>query len=219
MDFHPLTPSLLLCPANNPVRLTSLLINIAVLRHFRHTTTQKKHSPQTPVIGSSTALAICLYGHQSQLLDPPLLRRLGRGTPVPMPHPVGASILAPSALRPRVVSVIIQYRKECFIKEKCELLKAGMLRESNSVWNSPVFLIKQKGNRSARFLVDFRSVNAKAEPLYCSLPSLEEVFDQIGDKSPKIYSVMDLKAGYYSCLLYTSPSPRDRQKSRMPSSA
>ena len=26
-------------------------------------------------------------------------------------------------------------------------------------------------------------------------------------------------AMYYGCLLYTSPSPRDRQKSRMPSSA
>ena len=26
-------------------------------------------------------------------------------------------------------------------------------------------------------------------------------------------------AGYSICLLYTSPSPRDRQKSRMPSSA
>ena len=26
-------------------------------------------------------------------------------------------------------------------------------------------------------------------------------------------------AGYEICLLYTSPSPRDRQKSRMPSSA
>ena len=25
--------------------------------------------------------------------------------------------------------------------------------------------------------------------------------------------------GAYTCLLYTSPSPRDRQKSRMPSSA
>ena len=25
--------------------------------------------------------------------------------------------------------------------------------------------------------------------------------------------------GVFSCLLYTSPSPRDRQKSRMPSSA
>ena len=28
-----------------------------------------------------------------------------------------------------------------------------------------------------------------------------------------------LGADYYVCLLYTSPSPRDRQKSRMPSSA
>ena len=28
-----------------------------------------------------------------------------------------------------------------------------------------------------------------------------------------------LEAGLYTCLLYTSPSPRDRQKSRMPSSA
>ena len=27
------------------------------------------------------------------------------------------------------------------------------------------------------------------------------------------------KAETYHCLLYTSPSPRDRQKSRMPSSA
>ena len=27
------------------------------------------------------------------------------------------------------------------------------------------------------------------------------------------------KDQYYDCLLYTSPSPRDRQKSRMPSSA
>ena len=28
-----------------------------------------------------------------------------------------------------------------------------------------------------------------------------------------------LKKKLYACLLYTSPSPRDRQKSRMPSSA
>mgnify|MGYP000500095389 CR=1 FL=1 len=28
-----------------------------------------------------------------------------------------------------------------------------------------------------------------------------------------------VKNTYYTCLLYTSPSPRDRQKSRMPSSA
>ena len=34
------------------------------------------------------------------------------------------------------------------------------------------------------------------------------------------FKVSDLeKAPLYICLLYTSPSPRDRQKSRMPSSA
>ena len=42
---------------------------------------------------------------------------------------------------------------------------------------------------------------------------------------PRVYQKM-IKMGYTSnyniikaCLLYTSPSPRDRQKSRMPSSA
>ena len=31
--------------------------------------------------------------------------------------------------------------------------------------------------------------------------------------------VETIRAGFWRCLLYTSPSPRDRQKSRMPSSA
>ena len=36
----------------------------------------------------------------------------------------------------------------------------------------------------------------------------------------KYLSIIDAKtAELFSCLLYTSPSPRDRQKSRMPSSA
>ena len=41
-----------------------------------------------------------------------------------------------------------------------------------------------------------------------------------GDKIVTIY-IVDIEAvdTRYTCLLYTSPSPRDRQKSRMPSSA
>ena len=37
------------------------------------------------------------------------------------------------------------------------------------------------------------------------------------DHIPRLYPVDQRKV--YTCLLYTSPSPRDRQKSRMPSSA
>ena len=33
------------------------------------------------------------------------------------------------------------------------------------------------------------------------------------------YTVVCAEDGEQACLLYTSPSPRDRQKSRMPSSA
>ena len=38
------------------------------------------------------------------------------------------------------------------------------------------------------------------------------------DKLPEGVTEEELKAEY-SCLLYTSPSPRDRTRSRMPSSA
>ena len=37
--------------------------------------------------------------------------------------------------------------------------------------------------------------------------------------SDAIYTLLDSKRPCMICLLYTSPSPRDRQKSRMPSSA
>ena len=41
------------------------------------------------------------------------------------------------------------------------------------------------------------------------------------DKKANTKAYQNYKAGNkaYNCLLYTSPSPRDRQKSRMPSSA
>ena len=62
--------------------------------------------------------------------------------------------------------------------------------------------------------------------LFNTLSKRVEVFKPIDDVV-KIYccgvTVYDLchlgHARSYICLLYTSPSPRDRQKSRMPSSA
>ena len=33
------------------------------------------------------------------------------------------------------------------------------------------------------------------------------------------FGAISQESGYYSCLLYTSPSPRDQRGSRMPSSA
>ena len=48
---------------------------------------------------------------------------------------------------------------------------------------------------------------------------VQQVEDLIPDACTIDYSNIDLDAQLEGCLLYTSPSPRDRQKSRMPSSA
>ena len=40
-----------------------------------------------------------------------------------------------------------------------------------------------------------------------------------GTEALKGISLSVQEGDFYACLLYTSPSPRDRQKSRMPSSA
>ena len=66
---------------------------------------------------------------------------------------------------------------------------------------------------------NFTAGNQSKGSLYDFLKSMG------GEKgsAPAAFSLMDVytqvKANNWSCLLYTSPSPRDRQKSRMPSSA
>ena len=48
-----------------------------------------------------------------------------------------------------------------------------------------------------------------------------ELFPHLGPRRGKaaISELIAIHAARYSCLLYTSPSPRDRTRSRMPSSA
>ena len=46
-----------------------------------------------------------------------------------------------------------------------------------------------------------------------------EVMALVGDNGAGKSTLMKVLAGAHTCLLYTSPSPRDRTRSRMPSSA
>ena len=47
----------------------------------------------------------------------------------------------------------------------------------------------------------------------------EDIFYNQETKGKTDAQILDDLKNPYTCLLYTSPSPRDRQKSRMPSSA
>ena len=62
----------------------------------------------------------------------------------------------------------------------------------------------------------------KAGAVWIFLDACQEVLDELKDKvgGPNVFRPVTLDVREMtSCLLYTSPSPRDRQKSRMPSSA
>ena len=48
---------------------------------------------------------------------------------------------------------------------------------------------------------------------------LSKIYNWLGDWIPDIIHLHGIHPTLSTCLLYTSPSPRDRQKSRMPSSA
>lgn len=89
-----------------------------------------------------------------------------------------------------------------------ELLKAGLIQNSTSYWNSPVVLVKKKDN-SWRFAVDYRKLNQITEPISQPLPRLEDVFDALGNSKAKVFSTLDLNSAFYQIEL----DPETRHKS------
>ena len=67
-----------------------------------------------------------------------------------------------------------------------------------------------------RLVSDYQAVNSQVEQSPGVMPNQEDMRELLG---VKYFGKLDLLQGYWHCLLYTSPSPRDRTRSRMPSSA
>ena len=68
-------------------------------------------------------------------------------------------------------------------------------------------------------LCTHRLIQSKVGVYSTDRTHLPEQSSQFGEWNSSRYLHWAKKKGPYTCLLYTSPSPRDRQKSRMPSSA
>ena len=91
-----------------------------------------------------------------------------------------------------------------YILENTEHDVVGMMR-----WQEPLDNIYHLTNRINN--------NDRISLYYADLNDAGSVRNMIEEVQPRYIS--HLAAQSYPCLLYTSPSPRDRQKSRMPSSA
>ena len=62
-------------------------------------------------------------------------------------------------------------------------------------------------------------LNPDTTPALDSHASVKHLIDKTNSAATKLYVTGALSKGNNGCLLYTSPSPRDRTRSRMPSSA
>ncbi len=95
---------------------------------------------------------------------------------------------------------------------------------STTVSSTEVMIIKNKvkitNSSPTTTNADFLAALASKTQDFVVLDAREDVEYEIGHLPGSLHiRAADLKAGSWSCLLYTSPSPRDRTRSRMPSSA
>uniref|UniRef100_A0A3Q1HDU2 Gypsy retrotransposon integrase-like protein 1 n=1 Tax=Acanthochromis polyacanthus TaxID=80966 RepID=A0A3Q1HDU2_9TELE len=86
-----------------------------------------------------------------------------------------------------------------------ELLDAGIIRESQSPFASPIVLVRKK-NGSIRLCIDYRKLNLRTIRDAYALPNIEETFTALS--GAKWFSVMDLKSGYYQVEVADDDKPK-----------
>ncbi|CAF1518533.1 unnamed protein product [Adineta ricciae] len=81
-----------------------------------------------------------------------------------------------------------------------EFLEAGLIRESNSPYAAPAFIVPRKDDRPGRLVVDYRALNRITIPDASPLPHGEDLLQELG-KGYTCFSKLDLKSGYHQFRL------------------
>jgi hypothetical protein len=97
------------------------------------------------------------------------------------------------------------YTERDTIKSEVDkMFKAGIIRKSNSPWNSPIILIP-KPDGSVRLCVDYRSLNKVTVTDTFPLPLIRDILDRL--RGAEWYSMIDLRAGFWQCAMEEESIP------------
>lgn len=86
-----------------------------------------------------------------------------------------------------------------------DLLEAGVIRESESPFSSPIVVVRKK-NGDVRLCIDYRKLNLQTIKDAYALPNLEESFSAL--TGSRWFSVLDLKSGYYQIEMAEPDKPK-----------
>ena len=81
-------------------------------------------------------------------------------------------------------------------KEIETLLRKGIIRKSESPWNSPIVVVK-KPNNDLRICLNYRKLNAMTNRPTYHIPDSQQIFDSLA--GARFFSTLDLSNAYYQC--------------------
>jgi hypothetical protein len=88
-----------------------------------------------------------------------------------------------------------------------EWLKLGVVKRSNSLYNTPLFCVPKKQGQGLRIVQDFRELNNNSHIDKYSMKEITECIGDIGCANSTIFTTLDLTSGFWQMQLDEDSQP------------